>query len=169
MEDNGVATATKSVVCKLGDDVTISEVGMHRLSGDLAMVAVTPDAVVKVGDEVIAIEVKCPFFGKTGQSPEADASCRAYYILQVHAEMSAVGAKRAFLISWDPHTSVIFEILFDEDLWSLVKAWLVKWWASEEAPVPCDETEAISEGCKRAAEKATQNKRVVASVRARKV
>jgi len=166
MEENGLATIVMRVLSKMGCDVTIREVGMHRLSGEVAFVAVTPDGVASVDGEVIVIEIKCPYYGKTGQSPESDSRCRAYYILQVHAEMVAVGAKRAYLVSWDQHSTVIFEIEFNAELWSMVKAWLVKWWAAKEPPAPCDETQAISERCEQIAAKATEKKMVVPSVRA---
>ena len=165
-EDSGVATLTRHELSRLGKDVQVFEAGMHRLMGDLDFVAVTPDGICRVGDKLIAIEVKCPFFGKTGQSPESDAACRPYYILQVHAEMAAIGAKRGFLISWDVHTSVIFEIDFDETLWGLVTAWLKKWWVAVEAPTPCQETIAISDRCKEVALRATNSKKVVASIKA---
>lgn len=77
-------------------------------------------------------------------SPESDMNYRNYYALQMHAEMCSVGAKRAYLVSWDPSSTVIFEVLFDDELWRLVTSWLVKWWDATDAPVPCAETEAIN-------------------------
>ena len=92
------------MLSRLGKDVRVMESGMYRLTGELDFVAVTSDGICTVGDEIIAIEVKCPYFGTTGLSPESDSACRKSYVMQLHAQMAAIGAKREFFWFRGIHT-----------------------------------------------------------------
>ena len=124
--------------------------------------AISPDGVATVRDPVtgeikrIALEIKNPAYLK-----KADLICRAYYILQVHAEMVVLEADEAYLVSWGPVTTVVFHIKFDADLWKLVEEWLAQsraegfFLTGKKVPAICAE---IKKKCEEIAKKATKDR-----------
>jgi hypothetical protein len=130
----------------LGNDAKMYEVGLYRLKGDLAFVAVTPDGMVKVGGTKRAQEFKCPFWGERGQVQATDyKGFRPRYVIQTHVEMKGLDADVADLLSWDPDTSTVFEALFSEELWALLRQFLLEWINSTEPPKTSQLTETIKE------------------------
>jgi hypothetical protein len=119
--------------------------------------AATPNGIIKVGGRTRVQELKAPFFGSTGQSPEIDQNCRASYLLQVQAQMKAVpGASRADLLSWDPDTSFLFEINLCEELWQSITEWLLHYASCDQPPILCDQTRKIKQLALQVAEECTK-------------
>ncbi len=154
-EINAVATFLKEVVhaellkgdLPSGGDIEFHETGLWRLSDKkVAMVAVSPDGILmRNGIPVAVVEIKCPY---RGGCPKADPEFKAYHLLQVHAQMKAVGVDKAYLISWGPDTSKVFPIKFNEELWGKMTEWIEHFWESmrgEEAPQVCDKTKAVED------------------------
>ena len=154
-EINAVATFIKEVLhaemlkgdLPGGEDIQFHETGLWRLSGHkVSMVAVSPDGILmQNGRPVAVVEIKCPY---RGGCPKADPKFKAYHLLQVHAQMKAVGVDKAYLISWGPDTSKVFPIQFNEELWGKMTEWIGHFWESmggEEAPQVCNKTKAVED------------------------
>ena len=169
-EENAIATLLHHRVRKMGNDAKFYEEGLYRLGkvGDETdFVNVSPDGSIVANGKVYAVEAKCPFFGMHGQGPAADSACRASYVLQVHAHMVALGARTAYLISWDPDSSTIYEMEFSDELWGLMKEWLLEWKVSTDPLQACEKTKAVTDLANVLAQKATNEfSDRVASVRA---
>ena len=168
-EQNAIATLLHHRVRKMGRDAKFYEEGLYRLGkvGDETdFVTDSPDGSIVVNGKVYAVEAKCPFYGMRGQCPAADSACRASYVLQVHAHMVALGARTAYLISWDPDSSTIYEMEFSDELWGLMKEWLLEWKVSTEPLKACAKTKAVTDLANILAQKATECSDRVASVRA---
>jgi len=154
-EINAVATFLKEVVhaeMLKGDlpseeDIEFHETGLWRLSDKkVSMVAVSPDGILmQNGRPVAVVEIKCPY---RGGCPKADPKFKAYHLLQVHAQMKAVGVDKAYLISWGPDTSKVFPIKFNEELWGKMTEWIELFWESmrgDQAPEVCDKTKEVED------------------------
>ena len=81
--------------------------------------------------------------------------------------MVALGARTAYLISWDPDSSAIYEMEFSDELWGLMKEWLLEWKLSTDPLQACEKTKAVTDLANVLAQKATNEfSDRVASVRA---
>ena len=59
--------------------------------------------------------------------------------------MKGLDAGVADLLSWDPDTSTVFEVYFSEELWALLRQFLLEWINSTEPPKASQLTETIKE------------------------
>lgn len=144
--------------------VKVQDCGIIRLKNqDYLCLAISPDGVATVltpsGDlKRIALEFKTP--AQIKRSDPNQKGCRPMYILQVHAEMVALEADEAYLVSWGPVITRVYHIKFDAELWGLVEKWLTESRAEDfvlpgKMPDICVE---IMKRCEQIAKKATEDR-----------
>lgn len=158
-EKDALATLIAEILQKEYQDFEVRECGIYRLNKPLDFLAISPDGVIHVGSKRITIELKCPAFKQT-----SDLNARAMYMLQVHAEMVAVDAEEAYLVSWGPYTSTIWHVKFDKELWTMVTEWLIKFRSLRQPPTSIPQKcKDIQERCKTIAESINHTRKIVTS------
>ena len=119
-------------------DIEVFQTGLYTLPAPDEYLKCTPDYMLRYkiqgSPATIAIEIKCPYYGRNGTNPCADRACKEAYVLQTHLQMRALGCDTAWLVSWGPQETVVFRIKFCEDLWKMMSDWARRWFDSVQCP-----------------------------------
>jgi len=96
----------------------LTETGIWPLYYDSFSLGVSPDRLVidpeNEGAVVGTYEAKCPVSGKLMNPPHPE------YLLQVHAQIQAVGVREGYLHEWTPERSSYYHVRRDDLLWEAV-------------------------------------------------
>jgi len=96
----------------------LTETGIWPLYYDSFSLGVSPDRLVidpeNEGVVVATYEAKCPVSGKLMNPPHLE------YLLQVHAQIQAVGVDEGYLHEWTPERSSYYHVRRDDVLWEAV-------------------------------------------------
>ena len=119
-------------------DIEVFQTGLYTLPAPDEYLKCTPDYMLRYkiqgSPATIAVEIKCPYYGRNGRNPCADRACKEAYVLQTHLQMRALGCDTAWLVSWGPQETVVFRIKFCEDLWKMMSDWARRWFDSVQCP-----------------------------------
>lgn len=100
--------------------MVLEETGIWVIEHGSIKLGVSPDRLVLMPSEEFGnmihatYEAKCPSSGRLFNPPHAE------YVLQVHAQIQAVGVDEGYLHCWTPRNALRFRITRDDKLWALV-------------------------------------------------
>ena len=104
--------------CCASSGFVLTETGIWPLYYDSFSLGVSPDRLVidpeNEGVVVATYEAKCPVSGKLMNPPHLE------YLLQVHAQIQAVGVDEGYLHEWTPERSSYYHVRRDDVLWEAV-------------------------------------------------
>ena len=104
--------------CCASSGFVLTETGIWPLYYDSFSLGVSPDRLVidpeNEGAVVGTYEAKCPVSGKLMNPPHPE------YLLQVHAQIQAVGVREGYLHEWTPERSSYYHVRRDDLLWEAV-------------------------------------------------
>lgn len=122
-EPNAVATTVGKILPVLQPDIHFFEIGSCILYQDgKPFMIISPDGQGKTGindSPRIAFEIKCPMPGKKF-CPDVHYSIPRYYVPQILSEMKALNCEKLFYICYTTHTTTVFEVEFDSNIWELM-------------------------------------------------
>lgn len=125
-EVHGVATALRFLLD--GTNNWSEQVGLLRLPGELSYVSCSPDVVLhlQTARDVIQVplEIKCPtsMFGN-----KFSGKMKIEHLLQIHIQMRALQAEYGYLCYWTREAGHLYKIIFDDQLWELIKDGITAW------------------------------------------
>jgi len=129
--------------CCASSGFVLTETGIWPLYYDSFSLGVSPDRLVidpeNEGAVVATYEAKCPVSGKLMNPPHPE------YLLQVHAQIQAVGVDEGYLHEWTPQRSSYYRVRRDDVLWEgVIKAaslFVVQHLREDVSPPPTPETD----------------------------
>jgi hypothetical protein len=134
-EGNALATLAAIVIPTFFPNCVYVEEGCFLKQGDTKdiLMVISPDGSLRefqsdmkstadTGKVVAAVELKCPY--PKENKVLLHYSLPQYYVCQCLAEMYSLGTNRLVYLSWSPESSVVLEVLFDADLFSLIYSFI---------------------------------------------